>query len=99
MADSLRELKKIDDEAEVILEQRRLQEDEVWKILGQHMEAWEAAERKMEPSQRKCEGCTKSSDTEGKILDQEWDSFMNLAKGAWVDNRHPGHGQALRSKR
>ena len=48
LTDSLRELKKVSDEAEVTLKQTRLQEEEVLKILGQHMETWEAAEGNIE---------------------------------------------------
>ena len=48
LADSHRLLKKISDEADVLLEQRRLQEEEVRNIFEQHMESWEPAEKKIE---------------------------------------------------
>ena len=41
LADSLREFKQVSDEAEVILEQKRVQEEEPWKILGQLMDSWD----------------------------------------------------------
>ena len=36
------------DEAEILLEQRRLQEQEVWNVFEQHMESWELVEKKIE---------------------------------------------------
>ena len=76
----LQKLKKVSEESEVILEQKRLQEEEVWKVLEQHMETWEPAERKIEAIAEKAWQLTQRSDTQGKNLEQDWDSFLRLAK-------------------
>ena len=36
---------KASEQAEVILEQKRTQEEEIWNILEQHVESWEPAEK------------------------------------------------------
>ena len=80
LADDLRELKKISDESVVLLEQERLQEEDVWKIVRWPIETWETTQRTIVAITEKVWKLSQRSDTKGNNLEQDWGSFMNLAK-------------------
>ena len=80
LTDDLRELKKISDESVVLLEQERLQEEDVWKIVRWPIETWETTQRTIVAITEKVWKLSQRSDTKGNNLEQDWDSFMNLAK-------------------
>ena len=67
LPDSLRLLKKISDEAEILLEQRRLQEEDVWNIFEQHMESWECTEKNIYSIYDKDWLMNQSSDPKGNL--------------------------------
>ena len=76
LAVSLRQLKKICNEAALFLEQKLLQEEEVCKVFELHMESSEPS-----PSLNRLR-----SDTEGKTREIDWDTLLSLAResrGVW----------------
>ena len=86
LADSLRLLKKISDEAHLILEPERLPEEGVWDIFEWHRESWEPTENRfhvrngLEINQR--------SYTKGRNLEQDWDTVLSAAKeNGWTKDK------------
>ena len=86
------------DEAEVILEQKRLQQEEVFKILGHHFGTCERTEFKNEAITEKVWKLSQSRDTR-KEFGTGLGQYLEFGEGAWLDKRHPGHGQLSEGKR
>ena len=66
LADCLRLLKKISDEAELLLEQRRLQEEVVSKNFEHHLESWDPTEKEIESIDEKAWRMHQRSDIKGE---------------------------------
>ena len=65
LADSVRLLKKSSDEAEILLEQRRLQEEDFSNICEQHMESWKPTQKTTDPTCEKAWQMNQSSEIKG----------------------------------
>ena len=98
LVETPREFEKESEEAEVIMEQKRIQEEEVWKILQQHLESWESAKRHIEAMAGKAWQLTQSSGTKGKNLEQDSENFLNMAKEKWLGQRQREHCPNLDGK-
>ena len=80
MKESFEERKNIWDEAEVVMEQKRIQEDELSQCFVRYMETWEPPERKVQSiSEKKCGNCTRVAIPRECMWVQVRDSFMSLA--------------------
>ena len=68
------------EEMEVRAEQKQFQEEQVLQCLGKHVETLGTTERKIEAIPDKLWKLSQISDTKGMNLEQDWSSFLSLAK-------------------
>ena len=81
LVEGFRQLKRVSDEAEILLEQRRLQEEEVWFIFEQHMESWEPTEKTLDSIFEKDLANEPNTATQkGKSLEEEWEAILLVTK-------------------
>ena len=77
-----------------LADQKTVQEEEVWKILEQHMENWKPTERKMKPSLKQLGSCSRTATPRGKS-GTRLGQFLASGQRAWVVQRHRRNVQKI----
>ena len=73
------------DEENMLVEQRKLQEEQVWKMVEQHMESWEPTEKKVDSIAEKAWQMNQSSESKGKTWSTIGNTFRQRQGAQVVD--------------
>ena len=75
------------DEEELLVEQRKVLEDEVWKMFQQHMESWEPTEKNIDSVAGQASQNDPKQQNKGKELGTRLGNTSRLCQGSQVVER------------